>query len=75
MNDVNLYPNGLDGQDALNILISYLLGNDWYVVDPLSPKQVNEVAVYEILNKYSKKYRKEQSIRKRIKEMSKKRGK
>lgn len=43
----------LQAQEALNILIDYFLGEDWYVADPLGPTQVNAIAVDEILSKYS----------------------
>ena len=36
-------------------IIDSLLGEDWYVVDPLSPEQVNEVAFHQILQRYKKK--------------------
>lgn len=48
----NCFPRGTDAQEALNILIKHFLGEDWYVVDPLSVSQVNSVAVLEILQKY-----------------------
>ena len=44
---------------ALQFLRDYLLGEDWYVVDPVSHEQCNTQAVHEILLKYSKQYRKE----------------
>lgn len=43
----------LQAQEALNILIDHFLGEDWYVVDPFEPTQVNAIAVDEILSKYS----------------------
>lgn len=39
-------------QEALNELIDYFLGKDWYVVDPLGPTQVNAIAVDEIKHKF-----------------------
>lgn len=48
----SIFPRGTDAQEALNILIKHFLGEDWYVVDPLSVSQVNSVAVLEILQKY-----------------------
>ena len=33
-------------------LIDYILGKDWYVVDPLSQNQVNAIAVDEIKKKF-----------------------
>lgn len=39
-------------QEALNELIDYFLGENWYVVDPLGPSQVNAIAVDEIKRKF-----------------------
>ena len=55
----NMFPPPLDPQTALNFLQNYLLGEDWYIVNPLSTSQVNCEVVHDILYKYSKKYRKE----------------
>lgn len=55
----NMFPPCLEPQVAVNFLIDYLLGEDWYVVDPLGTQQVNVAAVHDILCKYSRKYRKE----------------
>lgn len=55
----NLCDPPLDAQSAINFLCNYLLGEDWYVVMPESTQQVNSVIVYEILQKYSKDFRKE----------------
>ncbi len=45
-------PPAIDAQTCLNILIAHLLGEDWYVADPLDTKQINTIAVLEILEKY-----------------------
>lgn len=55
----NMFPPCLDAQKALDFLTDYLLGEDWYVVNPLCAEQINVEIVNEILLKYSKKYRKE----------------
>lgn len=55
----NMFPPSLDAQTALNFLESYLLGIDWYIINPLTTNQANCEVVHEILYKYSKKYRKE----------------
>lgn len=47
----------LEADEALHILIKHLLGDDWYVVDPIHATQVNAVAVDEIIHKYPKKKR------------------
>ena len=44
---------------ALEFLKDYLLGMDWYVVNPVNNEQCNTQMVHEILYKYSKQYRKE----------------
>lgn len=54
-----LYPAPMEAQEALDILTSYLLGDAWYVVDPLNTKQVNAIVVEQILDKYSKKWKKD----------------
>jgi hypothetical protein len=44
---------------ALQFIKDYLLGEDWYVVNPVNHEQCNTQLVHEILYKYSKEYRKE----------------
>lgn len=65
----NIFGVGLTDAEFREFIIDYLLGEDWYVVDPLAQTQVNEIALYEILEKYSKRYRKEH--RKWLKEKNK----
>ena len=59
----NMFPPCLDPQIALNFLQQYLLGEDWYIVNPLSTSQANCEVVDSILYKYSRKYRKEYKLR------------
>jgi hypothetical protein len=54
-----LYPAPMEAQEALDILTSYLLGDDWYVVDSIGPKQINAIITEQILDKYSKKWKKD----------------
>ena len=54
-----LSPAPMEAQEALDILTSYLLGDDWHVVDPISQKQINAIITEQILNKYSKKWKKD----------------
>lgn len=61
----NIFPVGVTDEEFRRFCIEYLLGSDWYVVDPLSQKQVNEYALSDILHKYSKKFRKEERKHKR----------
>lgn len=57
----NIYCTGITDKEFINFIIEYLLGEDWYVSDPLGHNQVNQIALEEILDKYSKKFRKELS--------------
>lgn len=54
-----MMPAPMDAQQAVNILIDYLLGEDWYVVSPMNVQQVNACAVEQILDKYSKQWKKD----------------
>lgn len=44
----------ISSDQAMYILIKYILGEDWYVVDPLSNDQINAIAVQEIKHKFDK---------------------
>jgi hypothetical protein len=55
----NIFGVGVSDAEFRQFIINYLLGEDWYVVDPLGQTQINEIALYEIFEKYSKRYRKE----------------
>ena len=50
--DDNMFPPTTDAQLAVNLLCEYLLGEDYYVNDPLSPPQANTIIVQDILHKY-----------------------
>ena len=64
--DDNIFPPGISEKTALDILQVWLLGEDWYVVDPLNGQQVNNEIVYQILYKYSDEFKKECELRKKI---------
>ena len=55
----NIYCTGITDREFVHFIIKYLLGEDWYVVDPLGHDQINQIALEEILDKYSKRFRKE----------------
>ncbi len=55
-------PPPMPAQECLNILCDYLLGEDWYVASSMSAEQVNAVVVEQILEKYSKQWRKDWAI-------------
>lgn len=46
-NDPDVIPY-MKAQTAVNELCRFFLGEDWYVIDPLSTEQVNVNIVYEI---------------------------
>ena len=54
-----LCPAPMNAQLALNILTDYLLGEDWYVATSMSQEQVNACVVEQILDKYSKQWKKD----------------
>ena len=60
----NIFGVGVSDSEFRQFIIDYLLGKDWYVVDPLGQTQINEIALYEILEKHSKQFRKECKSRK-----------
>lgn len=55
----NMFGVGISDSEFRKFAIDYLLGNDWYVTDSLCQTQINEIALNEILTKYSKRYKKE----------------
>lgn len=57
--DCGIMQPPLSAQKAVSFLTDYLLGEDWYVVDPVNTEQCNAQIVHEILMKYSCEYRKE----------------
>lgn len=60
--DCGLMQPPLDAQTALDFLQYYLLGEDWYVVNPVNALQCNTQLVHEILMNYSPQYRKEYKL-------------
>jgi hypothetical protein len=60
----NIFGVGVSDAEFRRFIIDYLLGEKWYIVDPIGQTQINEIALYEILEKYSKRYRKEYKGRK-----------
>ena len=55
----NIFGVGISDAEFRAFIIDYILGEDWYVVDPLGQTQINEIALHEILEKCSKRYKKE----------------
>lgn len=55
----NLCDPPIEYERAIHYLIMYLLGEDWYVDMPEHPTQVATAVTYEILKKYSRRFRRE----------------
>jgi hypothetical protein len=54
-----LCPAPMKAQEALDILTSYLLGDDWYIAISVNTEQCNAIITEQILDKYSKKWKKD----------------
>lgn len=46
------FPDLLTGQESLDILMYHILGNDYYITDPVSCNQGNVIVVNDIINRY-----------------------
>ena len=55
----NIYCTGITEKEFIKFAIKYLLGDNWCVADPLGYNQTIQMALEEILHKYSKKFKKE----------------
>ena len=62
----NIFCTGITDREFVYFAIGYLLGHDWYIVDPLTHEQINQIALEEILNKYCKEYRKEVQMNQKL---------
>jgi glycine/serine hydroxymethyltransferase len=52
--DYGLCPSAMDAQVAVHELAKYLLGDDWHIVMPVSPRQANTEIVFAIEEKYKR---------------------
>lgn len=71
VNKGNIFPPPLESQMAIDFLKAYLLGEDWYTVNPISQEQINTEIVFEILFKYSKRFKREYKTMKKKSEIIK----
>lgn len=55
----NIYVVGLSDEEFKHFLIKYLLGDGYYIADPVGPEQANQIILEEILSHYSKEFQKE----------------
>ena len=58
-NKDNIYCTGITEKEFIKFAIKYLLGDNRCVADPLGYNQTIQMALEEILHKYSKKFKKE----------------
>lgn len=56
--DDNIFPEPITAEQALEVLQNFFLGEDFCIVDPVSPRQANVYVVDAILNKFPRKYKK-----------------
>ena len=54
-----IMPDVISADLAIQVLSEYLLGEDWYITDPVSQEQANTIIVAEILDTYSRDFRKD----------------
>lgn len=47
--------DALTAEEALDILARVLLGDDYYIVDPVGSEQANAIIVRDILSRYQRK--------------------
>ena len=52
--DQSMNMNSISDQKTINEICDHLLGEDWYIVDPISASQANSQIVYEIEKKYKR---------------------
>ena len=52
--DKSMNMNSISDQKTLNEICDHLLGDNWYIVDPISASQANSQIVYEIEKKYKR---------------------
>lgn len=69
VNKGNIFPPPLESQMAIGLLKDYLLGENWYTVNSISQEQINTEIVFEILFRYSKRFKREYKIMKKKSKM------
>lgn len=57
-NGDNIYPDGIEAEEALEVLKQFFLSDNWYIVDPVGVKQSYVYIVDAILSQHPFKYRK-----------------
>ena len=55
--NIGWLPDQMDSDEAIGVLVYFLLGKNWYIPAPIGKTQANSDIVHEILERYSKEYR------------------
>jgi hypothetical protein len=51
--DENIYPKPMTDAEFVRLIKDYLLGEDWYIADPVSPDQANVYIAVAIIEKFN----------------------
>ena len=51
--DENIYPKPMTDAEFIRLVTDYLLGEDWYIADPVSPAQANVYIAVAIIEKFN----------------------
>lgn len=51
--DENIYPKPMTDAEFVRLIKDYLLGEDWYIADPVSPDQANVYIAAAIIEKFN----------------------
>lgn len=49
----NIYPKPMTDAEFVRVVKDYLLGEDWYIADPVSPAQANVYIAVAIIEKFN----------------------
>ena len=49
----NIYPKPMTDAEFVRLVTDYLLGEDWYIADPVSPDQANVYVALAIVEKFN----------------------
>jgi hypothetical protein len=49
----NIYPKPMTDAEFVRVVKDYLLGEDWYIADPVSPAQANVYIAAAIIEKFN----------------------
>lgn len=49
----NIFPKPMSDAEFVRLVTDYLLGEDWYIADPVSPAQANVYIAAAIIEKFN----------------------